>query len=142
MTENDVNKTPILDNRSIFSVFHLNIQDWSFKKDGSLPVDKSFEVFLNNLVSAVEIAFPMKTYADDGCEKPAVHWYTDELRQMRQLLEMPGALRNTFASRTPKVEVFSFREVSFMEVRDAISQLEDSTPLDYYGLTSIILKRI
>lgn len=68
---------------------HILDSDWSFINDADLDCNKKFELFTEVLANACDISFPEKSrLLDAKCNAQRVHWFNDELRQMRETLRL------------------------------------------------------
>ena len=65
---------------------HLQQLDWNFIDISSLDLETKFEMFLDKITSALEACFPIKTIILLNDDKSNLNWFTDNLRQMRELL--------------------------------------------------------
>lgn len=71
-----------------FFHFHGILQNinWDFLKDNDKDVNFLFSMLHQTFVDAFEIAFPLKHFTET--ELLRVHWFTDELRHMREELQL------------------------------------------------------
>lgn len=59
--------------------------DWSFLDDTDIDFNKKFSIFHRNIIDAFNLAFPER---DTNINKPRITWFNDNLRQMRNHLDL------------------------------------------------------
>lgn len=83
-----VNFRPITDIGLFELNNRLNKTDWSFVNDSTTTVECKFETFLNIVTFAMESVFPEKTKLVSNNKRTKINWFTDNLRQMRDTLNL------------------------------------------------------
>lgn len=83
-----VNFRPVTDTGLFQLNDYLKGCDWRFINDPSINIDDKFEIFLNIISSTLESVFPEKSKIFTSGTANKIHWFTDELRQMRESLNL------------------------------------------------------
>ncbi len=84
-------------NEKGFNILHqiLSQLSWNYTKDENLGANEAFQIFHENFVDSCMIAFPEREVrvSEHGTDST---WYTQELREMREQLELVNDLYNTY----------------------------------------------
>lgn len=90
----------------------ISTVDWSFIDNVEIPADRQFGIFLDLIGDACDISFPDKTKITNSgdCGRVfRIHWFDDELKQMREILKFLTRLSESNPSLVPRKMLKSFR---------------------------------
>lgn len=81
-----INYRPITDAGLYCLNNHLLNTNWNFINNNNINVGNKFYLFINQITSAVEQSFPVKTKLVNGTNIPKITWFNAELRRRRDTL--------------------------------------------------------
>lgn len=100
--------------------------DWGFIDNPSLDVDTKFELFVSNISYALDVACPIKSKVINHTNKTKINWFTNELRQMRDLLYFLHDVHRTHPSNDLKSLIANKKRIYRSELNKARKTANDN----------------